>query len=424
MPRTKAGFNFDGSLSFFDRVVFPTAGKAHAGKMEQLLGSNNAATTINSGFQGSEIDRQQNSAAIQARQVENFDRAQAGRNAVTNIQDQLLGRPVNTPGEAVEQVKRTMSDDPRGFSSAPNPNDPRMQFNEFAQDGPSLLDRAKGLLGGGVQSSPQQQDFAAQVQARSKENTSKAAQAFVAAGISAGQGLPPWRFKKAQSEFAQQYPEFAQMNPLKALTPEQGKEILQADELSTKQRQADARAKEAGVESPQYVRNERGVIEIDKGWTEHMKIQKKAESDRAIQHENFTQRQESRYQAEVNTEEFSRFGPKNPFDPKTQIQQWDNYNILQRTERTEKKASERASRKKFFPHEFSDTPEERVPLRQRQETQQARAIAQSNGLDAGSVVSDQDDIEDFKDQATKNGAAIRVVDATDGKIKWIHPRTN
>ncbi len=426
MPRTKAGFNFDGSLSFFDRVVFPAAAQAQAGQLNRMLGGNIPQTVVNPNFQGSEIDRQQQSAAIQDRQVQNFDRRMAAARGIENIQNQLLGRPAQTGPGAVQQAQRTvtgvpgMSDDPVGVSRSTNPAGSLEVQNPFAQRTSlgGLVDKAVGVF-----TSPQQQRFAQDVQARSQANTSKAAQAWVAMGTAAGKGLPPWRLRQAQEEFARQYPDFAQMNPLRALTPAEGKKITDTIELQERQQDADRRAAEAGIQSAKLIRNEKGIIQVDPSWTEHVKAERSANIERAKAAEEDRSKRERQFRDAVGTrrellEQFNR-NVKNPYDATEQREDWFGFEQMREEKIRSFGDYEQEQRKRFFPEEFAAEPE---PLQTvgRKQLASARKIAQEMGIQ--NVVVDQADFDALQAQANSTGTVVDGFDAETNEPFSVQPQ--
>jgi len=406
MPRTKAGYNFDGSLSFFDRVVFPTASKAYAGKMEQQLNSNVAATTYNPNFQGSEIDRQQQSAAIQESRVDRFNAAEQAYRTTTNIQDQLLGRPALTGPGATDNAVRSIRGVP-GAQEGPSPVGPGVQTNPFV-------------------GSRQQQEFAGQVQARSQANTQKAAQEWLALSRKA-KDLPPYRLEQANREFAQRYPEFAQMNPLRAISPEEAAKVEGTIKLTQAQAKFDEFAQKQGVPSVPLVLNEKGIPEAPAWWNTHVDSVTAAQRESSKLRADQRKLREQMYQNEVSSrralsERFQKEA-RNPYSPAEDYDSWVGFEQFKESNLKSLSEFETDTRKKYFPEEFQDVTAP-VPPRpvSRERLGEARQIATNNGLQKDRVVASQEDLDAFQSDANRTGESFQVLDSSTGKLEWINPR--
>lgn len=429
MPRTKAGFNFDGSLSFFDRVVFPAAAQAHGGKLQQLLGTNVAATTRNLGFQGSEIDRQQRRSEIEAADTKSFDEVEKRFNAISNVQDQLLGRPASTGPGAVDNLQREIRGVPgsqlpvhgdgpvAGVEGSFAPQGSLQVDNPFAAQAPGSTPGREGFDLG----TKQQQQFAGTVQAKSKANTQKAATKWLALS-KAAKNLPAYRLKQANEQFAQEFPDFAAMNPIRHVTPEEAKQVQDTMKLTKAQSKFDEFATSQGIPPIPLVLNANGEAEAPAWWNAHQQTVVKAKAETSKLKVEQMQLKERMYEQAISgkrAEVQQTLSLKNPFSLQDQPAEWFDFNNSQRAAVAEGNTFGAEARKRIFPEEFGTPPT--MPI-SRQQMAESRQIAIANGVPQENVVSSPEDMDLFQKQANQSGEWVRVVDSSTNKLEWIAPQ--
>lgn len=273
MPRRRSsqqvfrtGENFGGGHSFFDNVVFPAASAAYAQNLQGQLGGA-PATVRNLGFEGSDVDRQQNAFArsgaptlggpnlasrfgghVPGRQV-----VDAAKNAKTTIDTNQAFNGMQYAANIESQLLGT-GEGGLPFAQADQPG---VITNPFAQP-PSPAEQAKNELAG---STTQTREMADALQPHSAMRNRKAARMRAEISKAMGQGMSARQLAPAIQQFNQMFPEQAGIQH-RPMTSEQYGELQTKITFSEQKEQFTKYAEELGVAAPPMVMGRDGSATI------------------------------------------------------------------------------------------------------------------------------------------------------------------